>query len=101
MEKFENCMFSYFRYLFLTIRIDFKYLRKFQNILIFWIFFWILNLKVTIIFKYINLIRIHSNIQNILVRFWFGFGYGFLDTKILNSFGYLTVSVWVRYYFFG
>ena len=56
----------------------------------FWILFWILNIKITNIFKYINLIWIYSDTRNILV--WIGFGSGSLDTKILNPFEYLTSS---------
>ena len=39
------------------------------------------------ILRYMNLFRLHSGTRDTLVRI--GFGFGFLDTKILNPFGYL------------
>ena len=50
-------------------------------------FLYTLNLKIINIYKYINLFLDKFGYPNTSVRI--GFGFGSLDTKILNPFGYL------------
>ena len=51
-------------------------------------FFIYYSFKIINIFKYINMIQIYSDTQNISIQI--GFGSGYLDTKGLNPFEYLT-----------
>ena len=57
--------------------------------------------KIYLYTGYTNLFRIHSGTRNTSVRVGFGFGFGSLDTKILNPFRYLINFGYDSIRFFG
>ena len=80
--------------LFLTFTFDFLYifLSILDNLKVSYIFLMFLiyfKSKIINIFRHINLFQIHSGIRIISVQVEFGFGS--LDTKILNPFGFGSI----------